>query len=106
MAQYAIIYLGGDEPSSPEEGKAQFARYQAWLGSLGEQAVVPMQPYKGVRSIAPDGSISEGSSVAMSGHTVIEAKSMEAALAIARECPFLETNGTLEVAELMQMDSR
>ena len=39
----------------------------------------------------------------MSGFTLIEADSMETALAIAKACPFLDIGGSLEVSELMQM---
>ena len=39
----------------------------------------------------------------MSGFTVIEATSMEQALAVAKACPFLEIGGSLEVSELIKM---
>jgi hypothetical protein len=39
----------------------------------------------------------------MSGYTLVQADSMEAALAIAQTCPFLEIGGSLEVSELIQM---
>jgi len=39
MAQYIISYLGGDQPSSPEEGKQHFAKYNEWLSSLGKSVV-------------------------------------------------------------------
>ena len=35
MPQYCITYLGGDKPSSPEEGKQQMSKYMDWLSSLG-----------------------------------------------------------------------
>ena len=103
MNQYIITYLGGDQPSSPEEGKKHFARYQEWLGSLGEAAVKPMVPFKNSHTVRPDGSVSEGSSVAMTGHTIVQAESIEVAIEYAKSCPFLEINGSLEVAELVQM---
>lgn len=34
MAQYIITYLGGNQPSTPEEGKAHFTKYSEWLASL------------------------------------------------------------------------
>lgn len=105
MNQYMITYLGGDQPSSPEAGKQQFARYQEWLTSLDDSAVKPMVPFKNIHTISPDGSAVPGSSVSMSGHTIIQAESIEAAISIARACPFLETNGSLEVAEIVQMSS-
>jgi len=39
----------------------------------------------------------------MSGFTIIEAESMEAALLSAKACPFLDVGGSLEVSELIQM---
>jgi hypothetical protein len=53
MPQYFITYLGGDKPSSPEEGKQHFAKYKEWLSSLGDSAVSPANPFiqgNGVRS--------------------------------------------------------
>ena len=62
-----------------------------------------MVPYKNLRTIDPDGSVAVGSSVALSGHTVIQAESVDQAIEYAKSCPFLEINGTLEVAELVKM---
>ncbi|WP_455221752.1 YciI family protein [Kaarinaea lacus] len=39
----------------------------------------------------------------MSGFSIIKADSMEAALSIAKACPFLEIGGSLEVSEMMEM---
>ena len=103
MSQFIITYLGGDEPSSPEDGKKHFAKYKEWLASLGDAAVSPMNPFKDSMTVNPDGSVSSGSTAAMSGYTIIKADSMEAALNIAKACPFLDINGTLEVSELVQM---
>ena len=103
MNQFIITYLGGDQPSSPEEGQKHFAKYQKWLGSLGDAAVRPTVPFKNSHTINPDGSVVEGSSVAMSGHTIIQVESIEQAVEYAKSCPFLDTNGSLEVAELVEM---
>ena len=103
MAQYIITYLGGDQPSSPEEGKKHFAKYKEWLSSLGDSAVSPANPFKDTRTVNSDGTVTTGSTTSMSGFTIIEADSMEAALLIAKACPFLDIGGSLEVSELMQM---
>jgi hypothetical protein len=103
MSQFIITYLGGDQPSSPEDGKKHFVKYKEWLASLGDAAVSPMNPFKNSLTVNPDGSVSSGSTVAMSGYTLIEADSMEAALDIAKACHFLDINGTLEVSELAKM---
>ncbi len=103
MAQYVIVYLGGDQPASPEEGKKHMAKYMDWLKSLGDCAVSPANPLKDTHTVYSDGSVSKGGKVGMSGYTIVEADSMDAALAMANACPFLEVGGTLEVSELMKM---
>ncbi len=106
MPQYVITYLGGNQPSSPEEGKQHMAKYMEWLSSIGENAVSPMNPFKDTRTVKPDGTAVAGSSTKMSGFTIIRADSMDAALSMARGCPFLEIGGSLEVSELMQMPGK
>ena len=58
MAQYVIVYLGGDKPASPEEGKQHFAKYKAWLASLGESVISPMNPIKNTSTLKSDGTVS------------------------------------------------
>ena len=103
MPQYIITYLGGDQPSSPEEGEQQYAKYREWLSSLGDSAVSPANPFKDTSTIHPDGTVTTGSTTSMSGYTIIEVDSMEAALSIAKACPFLDIGGSLEVSELIKM---
>ena len=104
MTRYLMTYLGGNPPATPEEGKQHFARYQEWLGSLGAAAVSPMNPLRDTHSVASDGAVSAGSSTSMSGYTIVEAESMQEALAMAADCPFLGIGGTLEVSELVKMN--
>jgi hypothetical protein len=103
MPRYVIVYLGGNQPSTPEEGKQHFAKYMDWLSSLGDAAVSPANPLKDTSTVHPDGTVTAGGTSAMSGYTIIEADSQDAALSIAKACPFLEIGGSLEVSELMEM---
>ena len=103
MTQYIITYLGGDQPSSPEEGKQHFAKDKEWLSSLGDSAVSPANPFKNTSTINSDGTVTTGSTTSMSGYTIIEADSMNTALEIAKAWPFLDIGGSLEVSELIQM---
>lgn len=103
MSQYIISYLGGNQPSTPEEGKKHFAKYMEWLSALGEAAVSPANPFKNTKTVNPDGSVTDGSTTSMSGYTIVETDSIESALAIAKKCPFLEIGGSLEVSELGRM---
>ena len=103
MSQFVIVYLGGDQPSDPEEGKQHFSKYMNWLSSLGETALSPANPLKDTSTVNPDGSVTAGGASTMSGYTIIETDSMETALEIAKTCPFLDIGGSLEVSELTQM---
>jgi hypothetical protein len=106
MPQYVISYLGGDQPASTEEGSRNFSRYMDWLNGLGDSAVSPANPLKNTKTVNPDGSVTDSGRTMMSGFTIIEAESMEAALSVARRCPFLEINGSLEVSEIIQMPDK
>ena len=106
MAQFVFVYLGGSQPSSPEEAKKHFEKYMGWLSSLGDSVVIPTIPLKDTYTVMSDGTVGEGGSSAMSGFSIIKADSMEAALAIAQACPFLEIGGSLEVSEMMEMPAQ
>ena len=93
MGQYMITYLGGEQPSTPEEGQRHFAKYKEWLSALGEAAVSPANPIMGTRTVNSDGSVTAGGTTSMSGYTIVEAESIEAAVEMAKACSFLEIGG-------------
>jgi hypothetical protein len=96
MPQYIFVYLGGEYPSSPEEGQKHFSKYQQWLSSLGDAVVSPAIPFKDTHTVQPNGTTAPGSTTAMSGLSIIKMASME----------FLEINGTLEISEMIEMSSK
>ena len=102
MANYIIAYHGGKKPDSPAEGAKQMTRWQAWLGGLGDAVVNPGTPLGKSRIVSSDGVSDDGGSNPLTGFSIVEADSMDAALEMAKECPFLEI-GTIEVAEVMKM---
>jgi len=103
MPQYIFIYLGGDTPNNPEEGKKHFEEYQGWLMGLGDAIVSPAIPFKDTHTVHPDGKMEQGTTTLMSGMSILKFESMQAALAAANSCPFLKINGTLEVSEMIEM---
>lgn len=106
MKQFVLVYLGGNQPADPTEASKHMDDYMRWLASLGESVVVPMIPLKDTTTVSTDGTVKEGGSSAMSGFSILKAETLEAALAIAQSCPFLEIGGSLEVSELMQMQTQ
>jgi len=103
MSEYVMVYLGGNPPSSPEEGQQHFAKYKEWLASLGDAVVSPANPLKDTQTVEPGGSVTSGGSSTMSGYTIVEASSMDDALTMAKNCPFLDIGGRLEVSERIEM---
>ena len=102
MANYIIAYHGGGKPESPEEGAEQMAKWQAWVSGLGDAVVNPGTPL-GKSKIVSSGGVSDGDgSNSLTGYSIVKADSMDAALEMAKACPFLDI-GTLEVAEVMDM---
>ena len=103
MSNYIIAYRGGKKPETPEEGAKHMAKWRAWVGGLGDAVVNPGTPLGKSKIVSSSGVADDAGSDPMSGFSVVKADSMDAALEMAKECPFLETGGTLEVAEMMEM---
>lgn len=103
MPQYIFVYLGGEFPADPEEGQKHFERYQRWLDDLGDAVVSPAIPFKDTHTVQSDRSAEPGSTTAMSGLSIMKMESMDAAVAAAQSCPFLEINGILEISEMIEM---
>ena len=102
MPEYIIAYHGGKEPESPEEGAKGMEKWQAWVGGLGDAIVNPGTPLGMNKTVTPDGVSDEDGPNRLTGYSIVKADNMDAALEMAKACPFLEM-GTLEVAEVMQM---
>jgi len=104
MTNYIILYLGGAVPATKEEGAASRAKWEAWTQGLGDAAVNAGTPMMNPKIVSTDG-VSDATGVgAITGYTIVEAGSMDEALKMAKECPYIEMDGgSLTVAELMKM---
>ncbi len=102
MSNYLLAYHGGKEPGSPGEGAKQMAKWHEWVADLGDALVNPGTPLGRSKTVSSDGVSDGGGSNPLTGYSVVKAESMEAALGMAKACPFLEM-GTLEVAEMREM---
>jgi len=102
MPDYIVAYHGGKKPETPEEGARHMAKWKAWVDGLGDAMVNPGTPLGKSRIVSSEGVSDDGGPDALSGFSILKADSMDAALEIAKDCPFLEF-GTIEVAEVMEM---
>lgn len=103
MPKFMLTYLGAPKPKTPEDAQQMQNAYQAWLSELGPAAISPMNPLKATEVIRSDLQIESGSATGMSGFTLLEAGSLEAAREIAKACPFLSAGGELELSEIVDM---
>ena len=56
------------------------------------------------KTVSSDGVTDDGGPNPLSGFSILEAETMEAALEMAKSCPFLDMEtGTIEVAQVMEM---
>jgi hypothetical protein len=99
MANYLLVYHGGGMPASPEEGAKIMKAWTDWFGVLGGALVDGGNPVSQVRTIASNGSVSNGGTNPSSGYSVIKADSLDAAVALAKGCPVLGGGASIEVAE-------
>ena len=102
MPSYMLAYYGGKMPENPEEGAKGRKKFMAWLGGLGQAVVNPGTPLGMSKTVSSDGVSEDSGADHLTGFSIIKADSMDAAIEIAKECPFLDM-GTVEVAEVMEM---
>jgi hypothetical protein len=75
-----------------------------WMGSVGSALVDPGNPTAVAKTLSPNGKLADGGGAnPATGYSVVEAASMDEALKFARTCPHLAANGSIEVAELLNM---
>ena len=104
MTKYVLLYTGGGMPESEEEGAKVMQAWRNWMGSLGEGLSDGGNPFGNVKSIASNGSVSDGTAgVRNTGYSVLNADSLGAAVAMAQGCPHLQSGGQITVYETIEM---
>jgi hypothetical protein len=103
MPNFMIAYHGGDQPASEEEGMAQMEKWKAWVAGLGAAVSNPGTPLMKTKIVTSSDVQDETNPDALKGYAVVAADDMDAAIEIAKSDPFLETNGTLRVSQMMEM---
>lgn len=103
MPNYVFAYHGGGAPETPEEGQKVMAAWMAWYETMGPAIVDGGAPVGMSKTVTADGVLDNGGANPLSGYTVVKADSMDEAIAMAKGCPILTNNGTIEVAEAMEM---
>lgn len=105
MAKYVFVYTGGSMPATEADQAAVMQAWGAWFGGLGNAVVDGGNPFSGdSRRISSDGAVHHGSvGVAATGYSILEAASFDAAVAMAKGCPHLQSGGDISVYEAIPM---
>ncbi|MEM8750739.1 MAG: YciI family protein [Pseudomonadota bacterium] len=104
MSNFIYAFHGGHSSPDAGDGAAVAEKWRVWMEGLGSSIIHPGAPVGKSSTVTAPGTIeANGGSNPLSGFTIVEADSIDAAIAMANDCPILETGGTIEVAEMMAM---
>lgn len=111
MSDFMLLFRGGnprDMDFSPQQFQEHMARWGAWVQSLHERGI-----FKAGESLEPepcrrldprlavtDGPFSEAKEL-VGGFVILAAADLDEATELARGCPVLKTEGTVEIRQLM-----
>jgi hypothetical protein len=102
MGTYVISYYGEPTFTSPEAGATYQKDWQRWMGGLGKALVNPGVPLKRAKTVRASGLSDDTRSPRLTGYSILQADSIDAAIEMAKGCPHLQ-HGTVDVAEAMSM---
>jgi hypothetical protein len=103
MTSYVLLYKGGGMPATEEEQQQVLAAWGNWYEKLGQAVADGGNPFGPSKSVAADGAVSDGGASGLTGYTILQADSLDAAAEMARSCPVLSSGGTVEVYETFQV---
>ena len=101
MANFILLYSGGNMPEGQAEQAATMQAWGTWYGGLGSAVVDGGNPFTPkAKRIASDGTVSDGPvGTLASGYSILKADSLSAAVEMARGCPVLHGGAQISVYE-------
>ena len=105
MSDYLLLFGGGKMPETKEEQDAVMAAWTAWFEEMGGSIKDQGNPFTpAVKSIAPDGSVSQGPGKGpASGYSIVTADSLDEAVGKAKGCPVLQGGASVSVFETFEV---
>jgi hypothetical protein len=111
--EYMLLMRGTDWGGglSPEEIQSELGRFFAWVDGMKEQGVLkagqPLLPVGRVVSARKGQPVADGPFVetkeAVGGYLLVQVPNLEAAVALAKQCPVLEHGLHIEVRTVAEM---
>lgn len=105
MAKFVFLAVGGNAARSESEQAELMQAMGEWLNALGSAIVDMGNPFMpNVKSIAADGTVSDGPiGIAATGYMIVEAGSMDDAVAMAANFPALKSGTQLSIYEAVDV---
>lgn len=104
MSKFMFVYHGGGMPDTPEEGARMMAAWNAWYADMGDAVIDPGNPVGQSMTVTSVGVAADGGANPVSGYTIVDAQSVEAACEMAKGCPMVaDGSGSVEVAPIVEM---
>jgi hypothetical protein len=111
MANFLYLFRGGNmRQMSPQQLQENMDKWRSWIGELAKKDV-----YKGGEPLNPEGrqlaagkqTVTDGpfgeTKDVVGGYLIVTAANLDAATELARGCPILQNNGSVEVREIGSM---
>ncbi len=104
MPKYVFAYHGGKMPETPEEGAKEMEKWKTWFASMGSAVIDGGNPVGKSTTVSGSGVVDNGGSNPLSGYSLIEVPDLNAAIKIAKGCPICSNDGSVEIAEAIDME--
>lgn len=112
MKDFMLLFRGASQQYefSPEEMQSHMQKWFAWVDELkskniyvsGEPLIPEGKTVTGKKAVVTDGPFAESKEI-IGGFFIIKAESIDQATEIAKDCPDLPLDGTVEIREVMKM---
>jgi hypothetical protein len=98
VGKYVLVYQGGAMAETDAAQQAAMAAWGAWFGSLGAAVVDGGAPF------GESGAVGGGrAKTALTGYSILQADSLDAAVKMAGGCPIISDGGTVDVYEAIDV---
>ena len=102
MPKYVYIYKGGGMAATEEERNAAMAAWGTWIGQLGDAFVDVGNPFGASAGVKSDGS-NGAAGADLTGYSIVQAASLDDAVAKSRGCPVFTGGGSVDVYETFEI---
>lgn len=111
MSEFVYLYRNGERRPSPEQMQETMQKWRAWMADLQAKGHLkdighPLERsgklVKGSGKTVTDGPFAEAKDI-VGGYSLIEAKNIDEAAALAAGCPIFHFGGHVEVRPVMKM---